>query len=390
MNYMSLWFFSMRNAILLHFFCYLMLFIYLSHEVHMLLWLKTPEHSFHSESELLTFLQVMASLAQAPSAMSTVGVLWTLPRSMRLVNFKSVIPVVTSPRTHVKHSHLCCTKLTPWEPSPASHAPTDDADYKILNKNSNIFETLSSDNTAEAPATKTEEVTDANNQPLVQLQFLKWPMWLLGPCILLGTGMVPTLWLPISSIFLGPNIASLLSLIGLDCIFNIGATLFLLMADSCAWSKNTTRACNSKPPFSYKFWNMVANTTGFIIPLLMLFGSQKGFLQPQLPFIPFAVLLGPYLLLLSIQILTEMLTWHWQSPVWLVTPVVYESYRVLQLMRGLKLGAELSAPAWIVHTVRGLVCWWILILGVQLMRVAWFAGFTSQARRQQSPASADG
>ncbi|KDO85719.1 hypothetical protein CISIN_1g019992mg [Citrus sinensis] len=302
----------------------------------------------------------MASLAQAPSAMSTVGVLWTLPRSMRLVNFKT------------------------------SHAPTDDADYKILNKNSNIFETLSSDNTAEAPATKTEEVTDANNQPLVQLQFLKWPMWLLGPCILLGTGMVPTLWLPISSIFLGPNIASLLSLIGLDCIFNIGATLFLLMADSCARSKNTTRACNSKPPFSYKFWNMVANTTGFIIPLLMLFGSQKGFLQPQLPFIPFAVLLGPYLLLLSIQILTEMLTWHWQSPVWLVTPVVYESYRVLQLMRGLKLGAELSAPAWIVHTVRGLVCWWILILGVQLMRVAWFAGFTSQARRQQSPASADG
>ncbi|ESR58561.1 hypothetical protein CICLE_v10021078mg [Citrus x clementina] len=289
----------------------------------------------------------MASLAQAPSAMSTVGVLWTLPRSMRLVNFKSAIPVVTSPCTHVKHSPLCCTKLTPWELSPASHAPTDDADYKILNKNSNIFETLSSDNTAEAPATKTEEVTDANNQPLVQLQFLKWPMWLLGPCILLGT-------------------------------------------DSCARSKNTTRACNSKPPFSYKFWNMVANTTGFIIPLLMLFGSQKGFLQPQLPFIPFAVLLGPYLLLLSIQILTEMLTWHWQSPVWLVTPVVYESYRVLQLMRGLKLGAELSAPAWIVHTVRGLVCWWILILGVQLMRVAWFAGFTSQARRQQSPASADG
>lgn len=332
----------------------------------------------------------MASLAQAPSTMSTIGVPRVQPRGMRLVKFKTVIPVVTSSRIHVKHSPVCCTKLTPWEPSPASHTPTDDAGYKFLNKNSNIFETLSSDNTAEAPATKTEEVTDTNNQPSVQLQFLKWPMWLLGPSILLGTGMVPTLWLPISSIFLGPNIASLLSLIGLDCIFNIGATLFLLMADSCARSKNTTQPCNSKPPFSYKFWNVFANTTGFIIPLLMLFGSQKGFFQPQLPFIPFTVLLGPYLLLLSIQILTEMLTWHWQSPVWLMTPVVYESYRVLQLMRGLKLGAELSAPAWIVHTVRGLVCWWILILGVQLMRVAWFAGFTSQARRQQSSAFSDG
>ncbi|KAK3206006.1 hypothetical protein Dsin_020052 [Dipteronia sinensis] len=74
------------------------------------------------------------------------------------------------------------------------------------------------------------------------------------------------------------------------------------------------------------------------------------------------------------EVLTELLTWHWQSPVWLVTPVVYESYRVLQLTRGLKLGAELSAPAWMMHTIRGLVCWCVLTLGLQLMRVAWFAG----------------
>ncbi|KAA8520483.1 hypothetical protein F0562_014739 [Nyssa sinensis] len=224
----------------------------------------------------------------------------------------------------------------------------------------------------------------------MQFQYLKWPMWLLGPSLLLATGMVPTLWLPVSSIFLGPNIASLLSLTGLDCIFNLGATLFLLMADSCARPKNPTEACSSKAPFSYQFWNMVATITGFIIPLMMLFGSIKGFLQPQLPSISFAVLLGPYLLLLSVQMLTEMLTWHWQSPVWLVTPVVYEAYRILQLMRALKLGAELSAPAWIVHTIRGLVCWWVLILGVQFMRVAWYAGFTARTRQQESSAFADG
>ncbi|KAK3195067.1 hypothetical protein Dsin_026377 [Dipteronia sinensis] len=39
---------------------------------------------------------------------------------------------------------------------------------------------------------------------------------------------------------LGPNIDSLLSLIGLDCIFNLGTTLFLLMADSCARPKKST------------------------------------------------------------------------------------------------------------------------------------------------------
>ncbi|TXG62644.1 hypothetical protein EZV62_009638 [Acer yangbiense] len=338
----------------------------------------------------------MASFAGASSTISTINVQRPLPRSPKLLKFTNVIPVVTSRPVRVKHPPICCTKLTPWEPSPAKHAPAEDAGYDFLQKTTNIFETLGSENTAEAEAplasAQTEEVTaDASNQPLAELQFLKWPMWLLGPSLLLSTGMVPTLWLPISSIYLGPNIASLLSLIGLDCIFNLGATLFLLMADSCARPKRLTQSCNSKPPFSYQFWNMVANVTGFIIPVLLLFGSQKGFVQPQLSFIPCAVLLGPYLLLLSVQVLTELLTWHWQSPVWLVTPVVYESYRVLQLMRGLKLGAELSAPAWMMHTIRGLVCWWVLILGMQLMRVAWFAGFTTRARKQQySSASADG
>ncbi|KAK4848168.1 hypothetical protein QYF36_009964 [Acer negundo] len=170
------------------------------------------------------------------------------------------------------------------------------------NKTANIFETLGSENTA-----------DKSNQPLAELQFLKWPMWLLGPLLLLSTGMVTTLWLTISSIFLSPNIASLLSLIGFDSIFNLGATLFLRMADSCSRPNKSTQNCNSKPLFRYQFWNMV------------------------------------------LSVLTEILTWHWQSPMWLATPVVYESYCVLQLMRGLKLGAELSAPAWMMHNIRGLV-----------------------------------
>ncbi|XP_040991425.1 uncharacterized protein LOC121238567 [Juglans microcarpa x Juglans regia] len=299
------------------------------------------------------------------------------------------------PQIRIRHPPVCCTKSTPWEPSlPVTYAPTETAADNLLKKTTNIFDTLSSENTAEVALTSAKELTNTSNQPLVQLQFLKWPMWLLGPSLLLATGMIPTLWLPISSIFLGPNIASLLSLIGLDCIFNLGATLFLLMADSCARPKQPTQASKSKAPFTYQFWNMVATVTGFIIPLMMLYGSQKGFLQPQLSFlqpqpsfITSAVLLGPYFLLLFVQILTEMLTWHWQSPVWLVTPVVYEAYRVLQLMRGLKLGAELSAPAWIMHVIRGLVCWWVLILGVQLMRVAWFAGFTSRAPQQQTSAA---
>ncbi|EPS64400.1 hypothetical protein M569_10381 [Genlisea aurea] len=144
------------------------------------------------------------------------------------------------------------------------------------------------------------------------------------PFYLLITGVIPTLWLPISSIFLGPHIASLLSLIGLDCIFNLGASLFLLMADFAARPNDGTQS--SSPPSSYQFRNMAASVTGFLLPLATLAAAQKGFLQPQLPPIAVAVILAPYLLLLSVQMITESLTWHWP-----VSPVIYEAYRVLQL-----------------------------------------------------------
>ncbi|XP_019447017.1 PREDICTED: uncharacterized protein LOC109350263 isoform X2 [Lupinus angustifolius] len=328
----------------------------------------------------------MASLTQTHCKIDSFAFRRARPRSPGLLKKSGKLfqhQRLTFPCIHIKQSCICCTKLTPWEPSPVTYAPTDNQSDNFLQNSTNIFETLDSSKNAKSSVENAEGPVKTEYQPGLQLQLLKWPLWLLGPSILLATGMVPTLWLPISSVFQGPNIASLLSLIGLDCIFNLGATLFLLIADSCSRPKYPTQDCKSKAPFSYQFWNTVATLSGFIVPLLMMFGSKKGFLQPQLPLISFAVLFGPYLLLLSVQFLTEILAWYWQSPVWLVTPVIYEAYRVLQLMRGLKLGVELSAPAWMMHTIRGLVCWWVLILGLQLMRVAWFAGLAAQARRQQ-------
>ncbi|KAI4354804.1 hypothetical protein L6164_003640 [Bauhinia variegata] len=327
----------------------------------------------------------MASLAQPQFKIPTLTFLKAHPRSTALSRSAKALQGLTLPCVHIKRSSIvCCTKLTPWEPPPVTYAPTDKSSDNFLKNSTKIFETLKPSNTDESSINNTGRVAETRNNPVAELQLLKWPMWLLGPSILLATGMVPTLWLPISSIFLGPNIASLLSLIGLDCIFNLGASLFLLMADSCARPKYPTQNCNSKAPLSYQFWNIVASLTGFVVPLLTMYGSEKGFLQPQLPMISSGVLLGPYLLLLSVQVLTETLTWHWQSPVWLVTPIIYESYRVLQLMRGLRLGVELSTPAWMMHTIRGLVCWWVLILGLQLMRVAWFAGLAARSRNQHS------
>lgn len=323
----------------------------------------------------------MSSLIRTPVPNITVaGFCYQNQKYRRFTNYHVGFAL---PKLQMNRLSVCCSKLTPWEPTPLTYAPTDEAEPKFAEETPNIFDSLKFEDTAATPAADSEKLAQKSSKPSRGAGFLKWPLWILGPAFLLVTGMVPTLWLPISSIFLGSNIASLLSLVGLDCIFNLGATLFLLMAHSTTQPKDPMEAPQSKAPFSYQFWNMFASIIGYAIPLALLFGSQKGFLQPQLAPISYLVLLGPYLLLLSVQILTELLTWHWQSPVWLVTPVVYEAYRVLQLMRGLKLSAEISAPGWMLHTIRGLVCWWVLILGLQLMRVAWFAGFSAKTRQEQ-------
>ncbi|KZV49035.1 hypothetical protein F511_10986 [Dorcoceras hygrometricum] len=207
----------------------------------------------------------MASLAQP---LSSVPVLtasrlqFKKPKSSKFqdLQYQSYFPCI---------SRKCCTvihaNISPWEPAPTTYAPENEV--KLLN-----FETVdSSGDPAEASITDNESHVDTNNQPHMQYQYLRWPLWFLGPTVLLVTGVVPTLWLPVSSIFLGPNIASLLSLTGLDCIFNLGASLFLLMADTISRSKDNSQGCISKPPLSYQFWNMVANVIGYGIPLALVF-----------------------------------------------------------------------------------------------------------------------
>ncbi|PUZ48195.1 hypothetical protein GQ55_7G226500 [Panicum hallii var. hallii] len=281
---------------------------------------------------------------------------------------------------HFENLVLRCAKNLSWESSLPYASMEDDAS---IIKGPNAIEPIDTEEAPEIPIFQSnQDVVEVKNEPSMQLTAFKLPMWLIGPSILLVTGIVPTLWLPLPSVFLGPNIAGLLSLVGLDFIFNMGAMLFFLMADACGRPENNIFDLKKQVPVSYRFWNLTASIAGFIAPFALFFASCRGTLQPQLPFIPFAVLLGPYLLLLSVQMLTEMLTWRWKSPVWLVAPVVYEGYRVLQLMRGLQLADEISAPGWMVQSLRGLVSWWVLVLGIQLMRVAWFAGlsFTRNSR----------
>uniref|UniRef100_A0A0D9W7K9 Uncharacterized protein n=1 Tax=Leersia perrieri TaxID=77586 RepID=A0A0D9W7K9_9ORYZ len=198
----------------------------------------------------------------------------------------------------------------------------ENEDGATIIKGADVVEPIDTEEAPQIPFLQSDQdFVEVTKEPSMQLTPLKVPMWLLGPSILLVT------------VFLGPNIAGLLSLVGLDFIFNMGAMLFFLMADACGRPEANSSDLVKQIPTSYRFWNLAASI-----------------------------------------VLTEMLTWHWKSPVWLVAPVVYECYRVLQLMRGLQLADEITAPGWMVQSLRGLVSWWVLVLGIQLMRVAWFAG----------------
>ncbi|KAJ4812001.1 cytochrome P450 family protein [Rhynchospora pubera] len=292
-------------------------------------------------------------------------------------------PIFFEKRSSIKHIHLRCSKNLTFDSS-LQYAKAEESNSSII-KGNDIVDAIDTEEEPQTAVLHSESganFVDLHSNESFSLKsqtLIKWPMWLLGPLILLVTGMVPTLWLPLSSVFLGSNVAGLLSLVGLDCLFNMGAMIFLLMADACARATETSwDQIRQRVPQNYRLWNIGASIMGFVIPLLLLLASSKGTLQPHLSYISFLVLVGPYLLLLSIQVLTEALTWYWRSPAWLITPVVYEGYRILQLMRGIPLAGEVGAPVWMVQTLRGLVSWWVLVLGIQLMRVSWFVGSTSQ------------
>ncbi|KAG6555687.1 hypothetical protein Mapa_002924 [Marchantia paleacea] len=220
--------------------------------------------------------------------------------------------------------------------------------------------------------------------------------WILGPLALLITGAFPALWLPSHTLFSGSITAGLLALAGLDSTFHMGATAFLLMADASARGKAPAASSNqqqqqqqqqqSSIPLGYKVWSFMVNLTGLLVPVAAVAMAMEGRLSPGLEWLPAAALLGPYTLMLLVQWVAEAMVWHWHSPVWPVLPILYQAYRLLQLTRGLELGpiAAIDAPAWLVQgLLKGLVAWWVFVLGMQTMWLATLVGSLQQQQQEQ-------
>jgi hypothetical protein len=172
--------------------------------------------------------QAMASLVKAPPTMSTINAHQVHLRKQKLLSNLNMHHGLRFPRIHVNHTTVCCTKSTPWEPSPVTYAPTIDASGNLLKKTSKHIWNLEvwrhswSTSNQQWRAYRYKESVIGAISVSSMADVASGPFS--SPDYRHGTHIMA------ASIFCIPwsQYTSLLSLIGLDCIFNLGATLFLL------------------------------------------------------------------------------------------------------------------------------------------------------------------
>ncbi|KAE8721267.1 Detected protein of unknown function [Hibiscus syriacus] len=283
-----------------------------------------------------------------------------------------------------------------WEPSPVTDTLTEKAGENCLEKSSELFETLP-ESKDEVSVTNAKDLTDTTNQPVARFLFLKWPLWLLDPSLLLDTGMVQTLLPPTSATFypICGSIGSLHSASSSEspiwlvtsAVYEAYRVLQLTRGlklgvelNAPKWMMHTIRGLvcwlelvDSSLPLQLM---LDSNSHWYAICLNVLWLKVFSFPDDGLELVDSSL---PQQLMLDSNS-------HWYA---ICLNVLWLKVFSFPDDGGLKLGVELNAPEWMMHTIRGLVCWWVLILGVQLMRVSWFAVFKARARRQQSSATTD-
>lgn len=119
-------------------------------------------------------------------------------------------------------------------------------------------------------------------------------------------------------------------LISENLAFIIGSTAFLGIV-GWSWREVKPYALPEKLPNWFKLWFGTVQFIGGVLPFvaLGLWGIWWGYTSVVLIWIPYLVLLG-------LQILAEMITLRQlHSVVWVMVPYLYVPYRVVQLYEGL-------------------------------------------------------
>lgn len=118
------------------------------------------------------------------------------------------------------------------------------------------------------------------------------------------------------------------------------------------------------PPNWFKVWLVVIWLVGMVLPLVTL--VTVGVLGGNTAV---AVGLGAYLVMFIMQVATEIFVWkRWRSPIWVIVPCLYLSWRLWQCVWGMGLegvqDSTLALGTWI-----ALFVLWVINVGVHFTNI---------------------
>lgn len=135
--------------------------------------------------------------------------------------------------------------------------------------------------------------------------------------------------------------------------FFLGATGFIFIVD-WAWKDLKPFELPKPLPDWFKYWFGTIQIIGLLLPIaaLILWGLIWGYRSV-------IVVLVPYLIMLGLQIASEIYTLkQMQSVVWVMVPYVYLPYRFWQLYEGLKILPSDADLIWVRYLlIINLIVW---------------------------------
>lgn len=125
-----------------------------------------------------------------------------------------------------------------------------------------------------------------------------------------------------------------------NLLFFGAATAFLAIV-GWAWREAKPYSLPQPLPGWFKIWFGTVQIGGGLLPIAaLIWGWWQGYESVL-------VVLIPYLIMLAVQILSELVTLRWQTVVWVMVPYLYIPYRVWQLVEGLSILAPVDELNWI-------------------------------------------
>ena len=149
-----------------------------------------------------------------------------------------------------------------------------------------------------------------------------------------------------------------------NSLFVIISTSFLAFV-GWVWRRAKPFSIPQPLPTWFKAWLSVVLVVGVLFPILaiVLWGVWWNHKSVLLALIP-------YLVMLALQILSEIVTSkRFQSCVWVMIPCLYLPYRVWQLYSGLMLLSLESGTIWVQRLLLVEIVLWIFNYGVHLSQI---------------------